>query len=124
MTQQSPSGTPAGAFKSCFSAVAAYLGRPSAETVLFAGVPVPDEIEIAEIQHLAERVGLDASAFHHSDFARGRFDLPVILFRLNGPPVALLSESDDGSRYTTGPQQNGETTITRSELASGAGSRA
>ncbi|TPM15949.1 type I secretion system permease/ATPase [Mesorhizobium sp. B2-3-5] len=109
--------TPKEAFKACFSAVAAYLGRPSAETVLFAGVPVSEtRIEITEIRHLAERIGLEVKEFNHRDFLSGRVDLPAILFRASQLPIALLSEIDAGD-YLTAPQEDGRTTMGRSELA-------
>lgn len=119
MNQQAHIQTPAEAFKSCFSAVAAYLGRPSAETVLFSGVPLPEtRIEMQEIRHLAERIGLDIEEFGHRDFQRGRFDLPAIVFRANRLPIALLAEQGDGAAFLTGPQENGRTSISRDELLS------
>lgn len=119
MNQQAHIQTPAEAFKKCFSAVAAYLGRPSAETVLFSGVPISDSrIEMQEIRHLAERIGLETEEFDHRDFARGRFDLPVIIFRQNRLPIALLAEQRDGAAFLTGPQEDGRTSISRDELLS------
>ena len=107
-------------FKSCFAAVAAYLGRPSAETVLFAGVPLsPDRIEIDEIRNLAERIGLEVAEFDNRDFWRGRFDLPAIIFRADLPPVALLAETPDGEGYVTAPQEDGRTSATRTSLLAG-----
>ena len=105
-------------FKSCFAAVAAYLGRPSAETVLFSGVPISsDQIEIDEINNLAERIGLEIMQFDHRDFWRGRFDLPAIIFRANQPPVALLAEAPgDVAGYVTAPQEDGRTSISRAGL--------
>jgi ATP-binding cassette, subfamily C, bacterial LapB len=104
-------------FKSCFAAVAAYLGRPSAETVLFSGVPISsDRVEIDEISNLAERIGLEVTQFDHRDFWRGRFDLPAIIFRDNLPPVALLSEIPGAAGYVTAPQEDGRTSITRTGL--------
>lgn len=109
--------SPKEAFKACFSAVAGYLGRPSAETVLFAGVPLSDtRIEIDDIKHLAERIGLEVKEFSHRDFLRGRLDLPAIVFRVSQLPVALLAEAE-GGEYFTAPQEDGRTTIRRSELA-------
>ncbi|MER8434878.1 type I secretion system permease/ATPase [Mesorhizobium caraganae] len=109
--------SPKEAFKACFSAVAGYLGRPSAETVLFAGVPLSDtQIDIDAIRHLAERVGLEITEFSQRDFLRGRIDLPAILFRVSQLPVALLAETEDGG-FTTAAQEDGRTTISKSELA-------
>ena len=104
-------------FKSCFAAVAAYLGRPSAETVLFSGVPISsDSVEIDEIRNLAERIGLEVTQFENRDFWRGRFDLPAIIFRASQAPVALLTETPDGSGYVTAPQDDGRTSISRTNL--------
>ncbi|GAA2841698.1 ATP-binding cassette subfamily C protein LapB [Aminobacter aminovorans] len=119
MNQQAHIQTPAEAFKSCFSAVAAYLGRPSAETVLFSGVPISEtRIEVQEIRHLAERIGLETTEFAHRDFMRGRFDLPAIIFRPNRLPIAILVEQGDGAEFLTGPQEDGRTSISRAELTS------
>ncbi|PWK76754.1 type I secretion system permease/ATPase [Aminobacter sp. AP02] len=117
MNQQIHIQTPVEAFKSCFSAVAAYLGRPSAETVLFSGVPISaTRIEVQEIRHLAERIGLETTEFEHRDFVRGRFDLPAIIFRPNRLPIAILAEQRDGAEFLTGPQEDGRTSISRAEL--------
>ena len=105
------------AFRSSFRAIAAYLGRPSAETVLFEGVPLSSaRIEFDEIRHLAERIGLEVARFDHRSFWRGRFDLPALVFRKNLPPVALLEEKKDGAEYLTGPQEDGRTSLTKNEL--------
>jgi len=104
-------------FKSCFAAVAAYLGRPSAETVLFSGVPLSsDRIGLDEIRNLAERIGLEVSAFDSRDFWRWRFDLPAIVFRAGLPPIALLADAPDIDGYVTSPQEDGGTSITRTRL--------
>ncbi|RWQ64326.1 type I secretion system permease/ATPase [Mesorhizobium sp.] len=117
MNQQPNILSPKEAFKACFSAVAGYLGRPSAETVLFAGIPLSEtRIEVEDIRHLAERIGLEVQEFSHRDFLRGRVDLPAILFRVSRLPVALLAEMQDGA-YTTAPQEDGRTIIAKSELA-------
>ncbi|RUU32373.1 type I secretion system permease/ATPase [Mesorhizobium sp. M6A.T.Ce.TU.016.01.1.1] len=117
MNQQPNILSPKEAFKACFSAVAGYLGRPSAETVLFAGIPLSEtRIEVDDIRHLAERIGLEVQEFSHRDFLRGRVDLPAILFRVSQLPVALLAEMQDGA-YTTAPQEDGRTIIAKSELA-------
>ncbi|MBB6468500.1 ATP-binding cassette subfamily C protein LapB [Aminobacter lissarensis] len=117
MNQQAHIQTPVEAFKSCFSAVAAFLGRPSAETVLFSGVPISeDRIEVQEIRHLAERIGLETTEFANRDFMRGRFDLPAIIFRPNRLPIAILVEQGDGAEFLTGPQEDGRTSISRAEL--------
>ncbi|QPC91690.1 type I secretion system permease/ATPase [Mesorhizobium sp. INR15] len=117
MNQQPHILSPKEAFKLCLSAIAAYLGRPSAETVLFAGVPISEtRIEVNEIRHIAERIGLEVNEFNHRDFLRGKVDLPAMLFRVSQLPIALLAETSAGE-YLTAPQEDGRTTIGRSELA-------
>lgn len=104
-------------FKSCFAAVAAYLGRPSAETVLFSGVPLSSgAIEADEIRNLAERIGLEIEEFDRRDFRNARFDLPAIVFRAKKPPIALLREIPDGDGYVTAPQEDGRTSIRKRNL--------
>ncbi|MDH6235242.1 ATP-binding cassette subfamily C protein LapB [Mesorhizobium soli] len=106
------------AFKACFAGVAAYLGRPSAETVLFAGVPVSKtHIEANDIEHLAERIGLDTHFFDQRELSRGRFDLPAIVFLENGYPIGLLAEA--GEEFLTTPQDNGRSTISKESLIAG-----
>ena len=104
------------AFRACFSAICAFLGRPSAQTVIFAGAPLDARaLEFEEIQHLSGRLGMEASRHDAAEFAAGRVDLPVILFRRDGPPVALLSEDKDGG-FLTERQPDGRTGIAREEL--------
>lgn len=117
MTNDSQIRSPGDDFKACFSAVAAYLGRPSAAAVLFSGASISKtQIEIDDIRHLAERIGLEVQQFDDRDFRRGRFDLPAIIFRTNHPPVALLSEAPDVDGYVTAPQENGRTFVSRTKL--------
>lgn len=116
MNQQSHIDASVDAFKACFSAVAAYLGRPSADTVLFAGVPFSKAlIEFEDVRHLAERIGLDVTEFSQGDLSRGRVDLPAIVFSSDRAPVALLAELA-GGEYSTAPQGDGRTTVSKAEL--------
>lgn len=115
MNQHPQFQSPGSVFKSCFSAIAAFLGRPSADTVLFAGVPLSDtSVDIDQIRHLAERIGLEVKDFDGRDFRAGRVDLPAILFRAGRLPLALLFEEPGG--FATAPQEDGRTTITAAEL--------
>ena len=85
--------------------------------MLFAGVPISKtEIEIDDIKHLAERIGLEVKQFDHRDLWRGRFDLPALIFRSNHPPIALLSETPGADGYVTAPQEDGRTSISRTSL--------
>jgi ATP-binding cassette subfamily C protein LapB len=116
MNQTQGHSTPVDAFKACFSGVAAFLGRPSAHTVLFTGVPLgPGAISLEEIEFVANRVGIEARAYTRADFARHRVELPAILFLVDRPPVALLSEQGE-FEFITVPQDSGRTTIGRGEI--------
>jgi ATP-binding cassette subfamily C protein LapB len=109
---------PGDAFRSSFRAIATFLGRPNADTVLFHGVPLSaDRIDIDEIRHLAERIGLEVAEFEHREFVRGRFDLPAIVFRPNRDPIALLEETKDRSGYVTGTQSDGRTEISKAQMS-------
>ena len=67
----------ADAFKRCFSGVSSFLGRPSAPTVLFSGVPIgPSTVTIEEIEFVANRVGIEAKIYTRADFVRHRIELP------------------------------------------------
>lgn len=106
-------------FRAAFSTVAAFLGRPSSENVLFSGVPLADGIPSDdELAHLSERIGLVVESFPASDFRQNKLDLPLILFSLEREPIALLEETTDG-RYLTSLQANGATSIDRGDLLQG-----
>src|SRR5262249_4089554 len=116
MNQIHRHSTPVDAFKACFSGVAAFLGRPSAHTVLFTWLPLgPGAITFEEVELVASRAGIEARTFTRADFARHRVELPAILFMVGRPPVALLSEEGD-SEFITVPQESGRTTFSRGEI--------
>ncbi len=117
MNQKPELGSFIESFRSSFSAVATFLGRPSAETVLFSGISFSgDNVDIDDIRHLAERIGLEAKSFTTKDFSRNNFDLPAIIFRDGQLPLALLAENQDGISYETSIQPNGQCKITWIEL--------
>jgi ATP-binding cassette subfamily C protein LapB len=117
VNQQTKIRTSNDAFKACLSGIAAYLGRPSAETVLFAGYPdSQDNIEFRDVEHLAERVGINTRYFDSRAFARNAFDLPAMVFLGDGAVFGLLSEQD--GEYWTTPQENGQSRITKNQLSS------
>ena len=102
MNQQSQIDSQAEVFKACFSMVASALGRPSAETVLFSGVPLDaGAVDFEDIERVSSRIGLDARRFSRADLAAGRVEFPAIVFALDRPPVALLAEID-GDRFEAG----------------------
>lgn len=117
LKQTQQPATEADHFRSCFSAVSAFLGRPGAYNVLFSGIPLnADSLELDEIRHIAERVGLEVHPFSEQDLERNRFDLPAIIFRRGLPPIALLSEQGDGLHFETNAQPDGRFAIAREEL--------
>lgn len=116
MNQHGFLATETDVFKSCFGAVASFLGRPSAATVLFSGVPLgKSSISFEEIELIANRVGIEAQSYTRSDFRKQRVELPAIVFSLDAPPVALLLERDL-TGFVTAPQPDGRTSITMEEI--------
>ena len=116
MNYQPRFSTEAEAFKSCFSGIASFLGRPSAPTVLFSGIPIgPNAITFEEVELIADRVGIEARVFTRADFERHRVELPAIVFMADRPPVALLSETSS-FEFLTVPQSGGRTSFSRKEL--------
>lgn len=106
----------ADAFKVCFSGIASFLGRPSASTVLFSGVPLgPGAITFEEIEFVANRVGVEAKLYSRADFLRHRVELPAIVFMADRAPVALLAAQGD-FEFVTVPQEGGRTTLSRKEI--------
>lgn len=117
MNESSHIGAQTDIFRSCFASVASFLGRPGAESVLFSGIPLAgNTIEIDEVRHMAERIGLETQTFSHRDFQRNRFELPAIIFRPGQPSLALLAEQQGGASFLTGGQIDGRTEISRLEL--------
>lgn len=81
-------------FRSSFQAVAAFLGRPSSETVLFSGVPEENLVAPVheEVERLAERIGLEAAEHPVRALAAGNVPLPAIVLFEDGGALALLEE--------------------------------
>ena len=54
MNYQPRFATEAEAFKTCFSGIASFLGRPNAATVLFSGIPLgPNAVTFEEVELIA-----------------------------------------------------------------------
>ncbi|MGE0503588.1 MAG: type I secretion system permease/ATPase [Rhizobiaceae bacterium] len=120
MNQPTPSLAGDDTFRTSFAAVAAFLGRPSAETVIFAGVPGGGGvIAFEEIEHVAGRLGIEATRHSGTELRLGQVDLPVICFRRNAPPIALLAETPDGRGYVTDRQSDGSAEMRRNDIAFG-----
>lgn len=78
-------------FRTAFQRVAAFLGRPGSEVVLFSGVPFDEAMpSLEDVQRLSDRVGLEVRAFGWRDLAAGNFDLPAIILFNDGSAVSLL----------------------------------
>ncbi|MGN6471012.1 MAG: type I secretion system permease/ATPase [Rhizobiaceae bacterium] len=89
-------------FKTSFQIVAATLGRPSSETVLFSGVPFdPADVAFEDVERLASRLGLDASLRTPVQFAAGDIEFPAIAFFHDGSSMPLLAQAPDGTFETS-----------------------
>lgn len=89
-------------FRSAFRLVAAFLGRPSSDSVLFSGIPeenllAPDHEEVVR---LAERIGLDVVEHSPRALRAGDVELPAIVLFADGDAVALLEQASSRSFRT------------------------
>lgn len=82
-------------FQTSFRRVAAILGRPTSEVVLFSGVPAENLImpDQEEVQRLGERIGLDVQEHSPRTLAAGNVTLPAIVLFEDGSSLSLLEES-------------------------------
>ncbi|QLF71650.1 type I secretion system permease/ATPase (plasmid) [Peteryoungia desertarenae] len=85
-------------FRSAFKTVAGFYGRPSSDTVLFSGLPdeIIESLEIEDIEHVAERIGLQASVISERDCREGNFDCPAIIVLEDQSCLPLLEAGEDG----------------------------
>ena len=106
-------------FKSCFAAVAAYLGRPSAETVLFSGVPISsDRIEIDEIRQPRRTHRPGGHAVRSPRFlARALRPSGDHLPRQPAAGRAADGNARTAAGYVTAPQDDGRTSISQDQPA-------
>lgn len=84
-------------FRSAFRTVAAYLGRPSSETVLFSGVPDTDldPPDFDAVERLARRIGLSTVLRSRGDLRAGNVDFPALAVFSDGLALPLLEERSD-----------------------------
>lgn len=105
-------------FKSAFRTVAAFLGRPSSETVLFSGVPDTDldPPDFDAVERLSRRIGLSVVLRTRGDLRAGNVDYPALAVFADGLTLALLEEKPEG--IVCGFAEAGERlpTITPAEL--------
>lgn len=83
-----------GDFRSSFRTVAAFLGRPGSDTVLFSGVPEENLIAPPheEVERLAERIGLEVIEHAPRALLAGNVALPAIVLFEDGTALPLLEE--------------------------------
>lgn len=105
-------------FKSAFQTLAAFLGRPSSETVLFSGVPDTDldPPDFDAVERLSRRIGLSVVLRTRGDMRAGNVDYPALAVFADGLTLALLEEKPEG--IVCGFAEAGERlpTITAAEL--------
>ena len=107
-------------FRSAFASVAAFLGRPASQTVLFSGVPEDDldQPDDDSIDRLARRIGLDTISIPPSELRAGNVDLPAIALFDDGSALSLLEETENGGIVSGLSGQAGEANaISLEELA-------
>lgn len=88
-------------FRASFKAVAGYYGRPSSDTVLFSGLPdeIVESLELDDVEHVAERIGLQVIRVSERSVRESDFDCPAIVVLKDGGTLPLLEVSDAGE-YT------------------------
>ncbi len=94
-----PAGTRARlSFRASFKAVATFYGRPSSDTVLFSGLPdeIVESLELDDVEHVAERIGLQVVRVGERAIRENDFDCPAIVVLKDGGTLPLLEVTDDG----------------------------
>ncbi|MGL3607880.1 type I secretion system permease/ATPase [Rhizobium sp. G187] len=115
-----PAGTRARlSFRGSFKAVAAYYGRPTSDTVLFSGLPdeIVESLEADDVEHVAERIGLQVVKISQRAIREGDFDCPAIVALEDGGTLPLLEVSEEGV-YTLDLRDGSQALrLSRAELA-------
>lgn len=106
-------------FRASFKAVAAYYGRPSSDTVLFSGLPdeIVESLETDDVEHMAERIGLQVMRIGERSLKSGDFDCPAIVVLADGGTLPLLDVSEEGVFTLDLRDGSGAARIGREELA-------
>jgi ATP-binding cassette subfamily C protein LapB len=111
--------TPFRTFKTAFRSVASFYGRPTSDIVLFSGLPdeVSESLELDDVEHLAQRIGLEVIRHGERECREGNFDCPAIIVFENGGVLPLLETDPDGN-YVTDlvPASGNPVKLTRQEL--------
>ena len=73
--------TPFRTFKTAFRSVASFYGRPTSDIVLFSGLPdeISESLELDDVEHLAQRIGLEVIRHGERECREGNFDCPAII---------------------------------------------
>lgn len=111
--------TPFRTFKTAFRSVASFYGRPTSDIVLFSGLPdeISRSLELDDVEHLAQRIGLEVIRHGERECREGNFDCPAIIVFENGGVLPLLETDVDGN-YVTDlvPASGNPVKLTRQEL--------
>ncbi|MBP2557437.1 ATP-binding cassette subfamily C protein LapB [Neorhizobium galegae] len=111
--------TPFRTFKTAFRSVASFYGRPTSDIVLFSGLPdeISESLELDDVEHLAQRIGLEVIRHGERECREGNFDCPAIIVFENGGVLPLLEADVDGN-YVTDlvPASGNPVKLTRQEL--------
>ncbi|WP_105419989.1 type I secretion system permease/ATPase [Neorhizobium sp. T25_27] len=94
--------TPFRTFKTAFRSVASFYGRPTSDIVLFSGLPdeISESLELDDVEHLAQRIGLEVIRHGERECREGNFDCPAIIVFENGGVLPLLETDADGNYVT------------------------
>ena len=111
--------TPFRTFKTAFRSVASFYGRPTSDIVLFSGLPdeISESLELDDVEHLAQRIGLEVIRHGERECREGNFDCPAIIVFENGGVLPLLETDVDGN-YVTDlvPASGNPIKLTRQDL--------
>lgn len=105
-------------FRASFKAVATYYGRPSSDTVLFSGLPdeIVESLELDDVEHVAERIGLQVIQIGERAIRENDFDCPAIVVLKDGGTLPLLEVTDDGVYTLDVRDATTSTRLTHQEL--------
>jgi ATP-binding cassette subfamily C protein LapB len=111
--------TPFRTFKTAFRSVASFYGRPTSDIVLFSGLPdeISESLELDDVEHLAQRIGLEVIRHGERECREGNFDCPAIIVFENGGVLPLLETDTDGNYITDlVPASGNPVKLTRQDL--------
>jgi ATP-binding cassette subfamily C protein LapB len=84
-------------FTASFRALAGFMNRPTADILLFSGVPFDPQVPTyEEVERLASRIGLDAHSVTVDELRRRAFELPLLLLFADRTSMVLLEEDAHG----------------------------